>query len=249
MVQRNLLVYRHTWMVIFSGFFEPLFYLLGIGIGLGALIPDIDGVRYSAFVAPGLLAASCMNGAITDGFFNMFFKLHHKKTYDGILSTPMNVPDIALGEMTWAIMRGSLYAAGFLVIVFAIGRLGGPRMLLSPWAIVAWPAAVLACACFSAVALCITSFARTVQDFDIVMGAFVMPMFLFSATFFPVAMLPVLFRWMVEAMPVYHAVAMLRGLTTGAVGHDLVVHVFYLAALGVVAFTIAMRRLERALLK
>src|SRR3954468_14018513 len=89
MVQRNLLVYKHTWMVIFSGFFEPLFYLLGIGIGLGSMVPDIHGISYAAYVAPGLLASSCLNGAITDGFFNIFFKLHFQRIYDGVLSTPM----------------------------------------------------------------------------------------------------------------------------------------------------------------
>ena len=123
MVQRNLLVYKHTWMVIFSGFFEPLFYLLGIGIGLGSMVPPIDGVSYSAFVAPGLLASSCLNGAITDGFFNIFFKLHYQKTYDGILATPMRVPDVAFGEMLWALRRGSLYAA-----VFLIGAAGSRRV-------------------------------------------------------------------------------------------------------------------------
>jgi hypothetical protein len=116
MVQRNLLVYKHAWMVIVSGFFEPLFYLLGIGLGLGTLVPDIGGISYLAFVAPGLLASSCMNGAITDGFFNIFFKLHFQKVYDGILATPMRVADVALGEALWALGRGSAYAAAFLVV-------------------------------------------------------------------------------------------------------------------------------------
>jgi lipooligosaccharide transport system permease protein len=141
MVQRSLLVYKHTWMVILSGFFEPLFYLLSLGIGLGAMVPDIGGVSYSAFVAPGLLASSCMNGAITDGFFNIFFKLHFQKTYDGILATPMRVADIAFGEMLWALMRGSLYAVSFLVVVIVMGTTMGPRLILSPWAIFALPGA------------------------------------------------------------------------------------------------------------
>ena len=126
MVQRNLLVYKHTWMVIVSGFFEPLFYLLGIGIGLGSMVPPTNGVSYSAFVAPGLLASSCLNGAITDGFFNIFFKLHYQKTYDGILATPMRVPDVALGEMMWALGRGSLYAAAFLVVLAGARRVDRP---------------------------------------------------------------------------------------------------------------------------
>ena len=108
MVQRNLLVYKHTWIVIFTGFFEPVFYLFGIGLGIGALVPSVDGISYVSFVAPGLLAASCLNGALTDGCFNIWFKLHFMKTYDGILATPMRVPDVAFGEMLWAVTRGSI---------------------------------------------------------------------------------------------------------------------------------------------
>ena len=91
MVQRNLLVYKHGWMVIFSGFFEPVFYLFSLGLGLGGMVRGVEGISYAAYVLPGLLAASCMNGAITDGLFNIHFKLHIQKTYDGILATPMRV--------------------------------------------------------------------------------------------------------------------------------------------------------------
>lgn len=249
MVQRNLLVYKHGWMVIVSGFFEPLFYLLGIGLGLGTLVRDVEGVSYAAFVAPGLLAASCMNGAITDGMFNIFFKLHFQKTYDGVLATPMRVPDVALGEGIWALTRGSLYAATFLLVVLVLGETAGPRMLLSGWAVLAWPAAVLVSASFSALALCTTSFIRKVQDFDLVVGLGVMPMFLFGGTFFPVTQLPDAVRWVVEAVPLYHAVALLRQLTTGEVTAGILWHVAYLVVLGILAFALAMRRLERALIK
>ena len=190
MVQRNLLVYKHMWMVVFSGFFEPLFYLLGIGFGLGSMIGEVGGIPYSTFVAPGLLAASCMNGAISDGFFNIFFKLYYQKTYDGILATPMRVPDIAFGEMLWALTRGSIYGAAFLVVVIVIGQTIGPPMILSWWAILALPGSVLVSAAFAAIALCITSFVRKIEDFDVVMGLLVMPMFLFSGTFFPTTQLP-----------------------------------------------------------
>ena len=249
MVQRNLLVYKHGWMVIFSGFFEPVFYLLGIGMGLGGLVPDIDGVSYAAFVAPGLLASSCMNGAITDGFFNIFFKLHFQKTYDGILATPMRVADIALGEAMWALARGSLYASAFLVVLLGMGMAAGRPVLLSWWALAAWPAAVVAAASFSAMALCVTSFARKVQDFDVVMGLLVMPMFLFSGIFFPVSQLPDPVQWALAVVPLYHAVAMLRQLTTGTVDAAILLHLAYLIAAGAWAFRVAMRRLERALIR
>jgi lipooligosaccharide transport system permease protein len=250
MVQRNLIVYKHTWMVIFSGFFEPLFYLLAIGIGLGAMIGDVNGIPYGAFVAPGLLAASCMNGAIADGFFNIFFKLHYQKTYDGILATPMRVPDVAFGEMLWALMRGSIYAAAFLVVILLMGvLLDGLVFILSPWAILALPGAILVSATFAAIALAITSFVRKIQDFDIVMGLIVMPMFLFAGTFFPVENFPTFVQWLIQLVPLYHGVEMLRQLTTGNVDLTIWVHVAYLVAVGVAAFAIAMRRLERALIK
>jgi lipooligosaccharide transport system permease protein len=249
MVQRNLIVYKHTWMVIFSGFFEPLFYLLGIGIGLGAMIGTIDGLPYGAFVAPGLLAASCMNGAIADGFFNIFFKLHYQKTYDGILATPMRVADVAFGEMLWALTRGSIYAAAFLVVVALMGLVPGMDFILSPLAILALPAAVLVSATFAAIALAITSFVRKIQDFDIVMGLIVMPMFLFSGTFFPITRFPEPIQWIIQVVPLYHGVEMLRQLTTGRVDPTIVFHVVYLVVVGAVALAIALRRLERALIK
>ena len=249
MVQRNLLVYKHLWMIVFSGFFEPLFYLLGIGFGLGSMIGEVGGLPYSAFVAPGLLAASCMNGAISDGFINIFFKLYYKKTYDGILATPMRVPDVAFGEMLWALTRGSIYAAAFLVVVLVMGQTIGPRMLLSPWAILALPGSVLVSAAFAAIALCITSFVRRIEDFDIVMGLLVMPMFLFSGTFFPVTQLPGVAQWVVRIVPLYHGVELLRQLTTGAIVPGIIVHIAYLVMIGCVAFAIAMRRLERELIK
>lgn len=249
LVQRNLLVYKHAWMVIFSGFFEPLFYLLGIGLGLGGMVPDIAGISYVAFVAPGLLASSCMNGAITDGFFNIFFKLHFQKTYDGILATPMRVPDIALGEAMWALGRGSIYAAAFLLVLVGLGAATERAILLSWWAVLALPAAVLVSAAFSAMALCVTSFATKVQDFDIVMGLIVMPMFLFAGIFFPVTQLPQAVQWIVALVPLYHAVELLRQLTTGAVTASILLHLAYLVSIGSLAFVVAMRRLERALIK
>ena len=123
-VQRNMLVYSHSWIVLVSGFFEPLFYLLGIGFGLGSLIGKIDllpgpavfEVPFAAFVAPGLLAMSAMNGAIAETIFNVFFKLNYEKTYEGRLATPLGIREIALGELLWSLMRGGLYATAFIAV-------------------------------------------------------------------------------------------------------------------------------------
>jgi lipooligosaccharide transport system permease protein len=130
-----------------------------------------------------------------------------------------------------------------------MGTLIGPPMILSAWAVLALPAAILLAASFAAIALCITSFVKKIQDFDIVMGLVVMPMFLFSSTFFPITAFPAAYQWAVQIVPLYHGVEMLRALTTGAVTPWILVHIVYLAVVGTAAFTVAMRRLERALIK
>ena len=140
-LERNIMVYRRSWIFIVSGFFEPLFYLLSIGIGLSHLVGPIpvNGrlVAYTAFVAPGLLASSAMNGAMLDSTFLVFMKLKIAKTYDAMLATPLAVGDIALGELGWCVLRGALYSGAFLCIMAALGY------VVSPWAILCWPAAIL----------------------------------------------------------------------------------------------------------
>ncbi|HYN48806.1 MAG TPA: ABC transporter permease [Candidatus Nanopelagicales bacterium] len=246
LIERNLVVYRRSWLIIVSGFFEPLFYLLSIGLGIGALVGGVvvDGreIAYTAFVAPALLASSAMNGAIYDSTFNVFFKLRYARTYDAILSTPVGVGDIALGEIGWALIRGGIYAAAFLVVMVALG------MVLSPWALLALPAALLVGFAFGAVGMAATSFMRTWQDFDLIQLV-ILPLFLFSGTFYPLTTYPEPIRLLVELTPLYHGVELIRGLTTGAVGPGLLVHVAYLAAMGVLGLAVTSRRLERLLLK
>jgi lipooligosaccharide transport system permease protein len=156
---------------------------------------------------------------------------------------------VAFGEMLWAVGRGSGYAAAFLAVVLVLGETTGRPMLLSRWALLAWPAAVLAAASFSAMAICLTTFARKVQDFDVVMGLLVTPMFLFSGIFVPVSQFPEMVQWVLIATPLYHGVALLRQLTTGSISIAFAGHVAYLAIAGVAAFCLAMYRLERTLIK
>ncbi len=242
LVERNLWVYRRGWLVIFSGFFEPLFYLFGIGFALGALIGNVEGMSYAAFVAPALLATAAMNGAIYDSTFNMFFKLKYAKTYDAILTTPLGVGDIAVGEVIWALIRGTLYAIGFIVVIFALG------LALSPWAILAVPAAMLIGFAAAAIGTSCTTFIRKWQDFDLIFVV-TLPLFLFSATFFPITAYPEPIRLLVEVTPLYRGVHLIRGLTTGAIEPMLLVDVVYLLVLGMIGLTIVSRRLGHLLLK
>jgi lipooligosaccharide transport system permease protein len=247
MIERNLLVYKHGWLVLFSGFFEPLFYLLSIGIGLGRLVGDVTGpggqqIPYVLFVAPALLAASAMNGAITESTFNFFFKLNYDKTFASILTTPMSPADISLGELAWALMRGALYTIGFIAVMVVMGLVRSPLILLT------LPGALLIGFAFAAVGMAATSFMRTWQDFDLIQLV-VLPMFLFSGTFFPLDSFPEFARILIQLTPLYHGVDLLRGLAVGVVGPETLVHVGYLVLIGLLGMAVVSRRLDKLLLK
>jgi lipooligosaccharide transport system permease protein len=247
MIERNLLVYKHGWLVLLSGFFEPFFYLLSIGFGLGRLVGDVAGpggemIPYALFVAPALLAASSMNGAITESTFNFFFKLNYDKTFASILTTPMSPGDISLGELAWALMRGALYSIGFLGVMVVFGLVRSPLVLLT------LPGSLLVGFAFAAVGMAATSFMRTWQDFDLIQLV-ILPMFLFSGTFFPLDAVPDGVRLLVQLTPLYHGVEMLRALSVGVVGPDILVHVAYLTVMGLVGIVVVSRRLDKLLLK
>jgi lipooligosaccharide transport system permease protein len=242
--ERNLLSYKSMWPIIVSGFFEPLFFLLSLGYGLGGYVGEvvIDGVRmeYSVFVAPGLLAASAMNGAFYDAT-NIFWKMRYQKLYDSILSTPLGPKDVAAGETVWALFRGLIYAVGFFIVILALG------LVESWWALLALPATVFVGFAFAGAGIAAVTYMRSWQDFDILNLA-ILPMFLFSATFFPLSAYPDWLETVIQATPLYHGVDLLRALTTGAVGTGQLANVAYLAALGVVGTWIASRRIEKLLL-
>jgi lipooligosaccharide transport system permease protein len=245
-VLRNATAFRRAWLLLLSGFVEPVFYLFSLGVGLGALIGTVttDGgtvVGYAAFVAPALLAASAMNGAIFDATFNVFFKLRYQHLYDAMLATPIGPRDVAVGEITWSLLRGSLYSAMFLVVAVVAG------LVESWWALLAVPAAMLIGLAFGAVAMFTTTFMRSWQDFDYVTLA-IQPMFLFSATFFPLSTYPDALEWVVRATPLYHGVALERGLMVGEVGWGLLWHVGYLLVLGAVGVVGTGRRIRTLLL-
>jgi lipooligosaccharide transport system permease protein len=246
LVERNVRAFRHGWITLVSGFFEPVFYLFSLGIGLGALVGAVvtdSGVEvtYAAFVAPALLASSAMNGAVYDSTFNIFFKLKYAKLYDSVLSTPLGPRDVAVGEISWALIRGQVYAIAFFVVMLVAG------LVESWWALLALPAATLIGFAFAAVGMACTTFMRSWVDFDYVQLA-ILPMFLFSATFVPLSEYPPALQWVVQATPLYHGVALVRDLMLGQVAAGVLWHVGYLVLMGLVGFVVAARRLERLLL-
>jgi lipooligosaccharide transport system permease protein len=244
--ERNLMVYRRSWMVIFSGVFEPLFYLFSLGIGLGHFVGKVPGpggqlVDYSSFVAPALLASAAMNGAIYDST-NVFWKLKYARTYDAVLSTPIGPADVAVGETAWALFRGFLYAISFMAVAGSLG------LIESPWGLLALPGAVVIGFAFAGLGVAATTFMRTWQDFEFV-NLVQLPMFLFSATFFPITTYPDAIQWVVRFSPLYNAIALLRALNFGTVGWAQLVNVGYLLVLGCFGLFLAQRRIAKLLLK
>jgi lipooligosaccharide transport system permease protein len=245
LLYRNFLAYRDAWPVFATGFLEPVFYLFSIGIGVGKLVHGFDfhghPVGYADFVAPGMMAAAAMNGAILDSTFNFFFKLKYNKLFDSILATPMSTLDVARGELSWCLLRGGIYSMGFEVVMAAMG------LVHSWWAVLAVPATLLLALGFAGLCMALTTYMRSWQDFEYIQLA-IMPMFLFSATFFPIGALPTVFRWVVEVTPLYRGVLLCRELVTGAVTLGSLWSVVYLVAMGVGGLMVARRRLDKLLL-
>ena len=242
---RNYIAYRGAWWIFVSGFLEPVFYLFSIGVGVGQLITGFEfngqTIPYAEFVAPGMLAASAMNGSLLDSTFNFFFKLKYNKLFDQMLATPLTTTDVARGELAWSLLRGGIYSFVFLLVMVAMG------LVSSWWALLATPAALLIGFAFGGACMALTTYMRSWQDFDYITLA-TLPLFLFSATFFPLSAFPTAVQWVVEATPLYRGVVLVRELTTGVLTWESLVSVVYLVAMGLIGLMVVRRRLDRLLL-
>jgi len=239
--ERNLRVYRYRWMYsILPNFFEPVFYLLGLGVGLGAYVSaggTFEG-GYVAFIAPGLVAASAMNGAVFETTYNVFVKLTFGRIYDAMVATRINMEDVALGEILWAMTRSLLYGGIFLLITLFFGVPVTPYLLLAPFAL------VLIGFCFAAVGLAFTSVIKSIDFYTYFFTLFLTPSFLFSDIFFPLEeRFPAFLVAVAQATPLYHAVQLMRGLVNGDLS-GLWVSVLYLLVVGVVLGGFAIRRMR-----
>lgn len=243
--ERNVRSYRRNWMIFLAACIEPVFYLLGLGVGLGALISDltVDGrvVDYATFVTPGLIAASAMNGAVFESTFNFFYKLRYAKTFDAMLATPLRLGDIVIGEINWAMFRGGFYALVFTIIAAALGT------IVSWWAVLCVPAALLVGLAFCSAGIAVTSYLKSWSDFEYVMLV-VQTLFLASTTFFPLSVYPEWSRPLVQVTPLYHGVALCRDLALGTPQLADLGHVAYLVTLAVAGALVARRRLGALLL-
>lgn len=240
---RGLLATRSTnWWIVLTGVFEPIFYLLSLGLGLGGLIGTVtdsagNDIPYAAFIAPALLAVSAMNGAIYDSTWNVFFKMHFGKLYQGMLATRLGPLDVALGEISLALLRGAAYGVTFLLVMQALG------LNLSWTALLALPAILIIAFGFASLGMGITSYLKTFQQMDVI-PLVLLPMFLLSATFFPITVYPEAIQWFIMALPLWHGVELVRGLTTGALSVAMLGHLAYYLVMIAVGLIFTTRRLR-----
>lgn len=235
-----------NWLVMISGFLEPVLYLLSLGVGLGRLVGTIDTggqqVSYAAFIAPALLATSAMNGAVMDSTFNVFFKLNFGKLYEGMLATPLGPLDVALGEIMMALLRGGVYGLAFMGVMAAVG------LTLSWTALLALPALLIIAFGFASLGMGIVSFMKTFTQLDWIFFV-LLPMFLLSSTFFPITVYPAPVQLIIQCLPLWHGIELIRGLTTGVITTALLWHLLYYAGMIVAGLILTTTRLKALFLK
>ncbi len=248
MIERAVYAAKSSnWLVIVSGFVEPVLYLAAFGFGIGQLIGNVtDGngnpVTYAAFIAPALLATSAMNGAIYDATWNVFFKMHFGKVYQMVLSSSLGPLDVALGEIAWALLRGAAYSVGFMAIAAPLG------LVTSWWGILAIPAATIIAFGFASFGMAVTSYMKNFQQMQWVSFA-LLPMFLFSGTFFPVSVYPDWIQAIVMALPLWQGVELVRALTLGNISVALLGHLAYFAVMIAIGLVFTTRRLRELFMR
>ena len=246
-IMRNAYALRTTNALTFlTGFVEPVIFLVAFGYGVGTLIGTVtvngEEVSYAAFIAPALLASSAMMGALMDSTFNVFFKMHFMKIYHTMMSTSLGPMDVAMGEIGWAMIRGASYAVGFTVVVGVAG------LLTSWWALLMIPAAVLVAFAFASIGMTITSYISSFHQLNW-MNFWMLPLFLFSGTFYPITIYPDWLQAVIQVTPLWQAIAMMRQLAFGAFDASLLLHVGYFAVLSVIGLVFTSRRLETLFLR
>jgi lipooligosaccharide transport system permease protein len=247
-IARGLLATKSSnWLVMLSGFFEPVLFLISMGVGLGAIVGPVQGpgggdVSYAAYIAPALLAVSAMNGAVYDSTWNVFFKMNFAKLYQGMLYTSLGPLDVALGEIFLALLRGLLYALGFTAVMGVMG------LITTPWALLMIPASVLIAFGFASIGMGITSFLKTFQQMDWI-NFIMLPMFLFSATFYPLSVYPQAIQWLIQAMPLWHGVELLRQISVGTFTAATPIHIGYYLVMTAAGMLLPTVRLGQLFLK
>ncbi len=243
-VHRNYLVWRKLLGSALVGHLaDPLIWLVGLGFGLGKLLPTVGGLTYLEFLGSGMLCYSVMNSASFEALYSAFTRLKHQRTWEGILHAPMTATDIVVGEWLWAALKGALSGAAILLVMTALGLI---KSFSALWVL---PVVLLVGMAFSSIALIVTALAKSYDLFTYYFSLFVMPMMLVSGVFFPADQLPTPVRIVGQLLPLSHATALARGLAVGAPLEHVALHVLVIALYAVIGLAIANHLIKKRLTK
>ena len=241
--RRNFLVWRKLAIPsILGNLADPLIMLFGLGYGLGAVLGNMGGTSYFAYLAAGFVASSTMYAATFESLFSAFSRMHVQKTWDAILNAPMTLEDVVAGEWAWAATKALAAGACMLAVIAAFGYTA------SPLALAALPVVALVGLAFAGVGLSINALATGYDFFSYYMTLVLTPMMMLSGVFFPVEQLPVAVQAVAQALPLYHGVALARPLLLGEVPQAILLHVAVLLAYAIGGFYVAVLLTRRRLL-
>lgn len=242
--RRNFRVWRKLVLPSLLGNFgEPLLYLLALGYGFGSFIDDVQGMPYLMFLASGIVCASAMNAATHEGLYSAYVRMAMQQTWEGILAAPLDVRDVVLGEVAWTATKALINSAPILIVAAALGAVHDLRAL---WVL---PVALLVGYTFGAMALVVTSYARSFDFFMYYSTLVITPMFLLSGVFFPLTVMPAWVQGLAQVLPLVHAVEVVRPLMAGLPLGDPLPHLAVLVLYGSAALAWAMSRLRRRLIQ
>ena len=242
--RRNLALYQRTWKLnLLPNFFEPLLYLVSVGVGVGAYITEMGGTSYVAFLAPGLVAVAAMNGASFEVTYNAFVRMNFEKTYESMLTTPIQPEDVLAGEVLWAVTRALVYGGIFWLVIAALG------LAPLPWSLLAVPLVPLTGLLFAAIGIAFSLRIPSIDLFSFYFTLFITPLFLFSDVFFPLEeRLSGAWLWVAEALPLLHPVRLVRAAFRGEASWILLWDLAYIALVSAALLWVAARVTRRRLL-
>jgi lipooligosaccharide transport system permease protein len=242
--QRNRDVFFKLWPSEVPGVFaEPIFVLLAIGIGLGTYVVLEEGERYVEFIAPGIVAAYAMFSASFECTYGSFIRMKFQRTYDGIITTPLNIEDVVAGEVLWGATRSLITSGAVLIVIAAFG------LVNSPWALLVPPLSVLAGLMFSSLALFFTSLAPAIYSFNYYFTLFITPMFFFSGVFFPLEAFPKIVQNLSWIAPLTSIANLMRAVVSGHPGEGAWWSLAIVVGIIAVFFPLALFRMKRRLLR
>lgn len=244
MWQRNATVGRKTLLTtLMPRFLEAIAYLAIMGLGLGTYLTTVEGVDYVDFIAPGVLASTIMFGAIIETTYNSFVRIHVRRVVEAVITTPLSLADVVVGEYLWAATRAVVYGLIFLLVMVAFGLVHTPMALLLP------PVFAVGALTFAVLGMAYTSLVSNIEHFNILFTGVLTPMFLFGGVFFPFSGLPDWAQAVGWCLPLSHLVAAIRDLTLGGAGLSTLAHVGALLVLLIALFPFPASRLSRTLLR